>query len=150
MVDTIRGAYFQTLHFRLAMRAGEPFRVARALALEAAFSAASGTRTASRSARLVADAETLAARIGDPWVRGWVRGSSGVVAALEGRWPEGLRLCDEGEAMFHDRCGGTAWELSTFRFFTTYALAFTGQMRELHRRVPAYARAALERGAIRN
>ena len=42
MVDTIRAADFQTRHLLLALRAGELYRVARALNLEAGFTATAG------------------------------------------------------------------------------------------------------------
>src|SRR5262249_42440469 len=134
MVDTIRGAYFQNLHLQLALRAGERFRVTRALALEAAFTAASGVPAARRTARFLGEAARLAAQLKDPYTDGWVRGIAGTAAALEGRWRAGLDHTRAAEEIYRTKCGGTAWELSTFQFFLIYCLAFTGQMRALARR----------------
>jgi hypothetical protein len=148
MVDTIRGANFQTLHLRLALGAGEPFRVARALALEGAFSAAAGGPTAKRTAHIFERAGELAARLGDPYTVGWARGTAGVAAALEGRWKEGWKLTAEAEDILLNRCGNIAWELSSFQFFLVYSLAFMGRMRELCERVPERLRLAEERGDL--
>jgi serine/threonine protein kinase len=148
MVDTIRGANFQTLHLRLALDAGEPFRVARALALEGGFSATGGGPTAKRTARVQKMAEELATRVGDPYALGWARGTAGAAAALEGRWKEGLRLTGEAEDIFLSRCGNIAWELSSFQFFLIYSLAFLGRTRELCSRVPESLRHAEERGDL--
>src|SRR5262249_34146872 len=148
MVDTIRGAYFQNLHLQLALRAGERFRVTRALALEAAYSASTGVPNARRTARFIGEAEKLAAGIDDAYTEGWVRGVAGVTATLEGRWRAGLEQTGAAEEIFRTRCGGAAWELSTFQFFHVYGLAFTGQMRALAKRVPQSLRAAEERGDL--
>ena len=43
MIDTIRGADFQTRHLALALATGEPRRVARALAMEAAYTSTAGS-----------------------------------------------------------------------------------------------------------
>src|SRR5206468_8414908 len=42
MIDTIRGREFQMRHLLLALKAGEPYRVARALGNQAGFSGLSG------------------------------------------------------------------------------------------------------------
>ena len=51
MVDTIRGASFQSRQLLLALDAGEPHRVARALAAEAAFVATGGVKAEKRRGR---------------------------------------------------------------------------------------------------
>ena len=50
MVDTVRGASFQSRQLLLALDAGEPHRVARALAAEAAFVATGGAKAEKRAA----------------------------------------------------------------------------------------------------
>src|SRR6185295_9207008 len=66
VVDTIRGADFQTRGLLLALRAGEPFRIARSLAMEGAHSAIPGVKAHQRTARLLTIAETLAGQAPDP------------------------------------------------------------------------------------
>ncbi len=50
-VDMVRGADFQARHLLLALRAGEPYRVARALALETGYSATAGRDPASAASK---------------------------------------------------------------------------------------------------
>src|SRR5262249_35078486 len=52
MVDTIRGADFQSRHLLLALDAGEPFRAARALAMEIGHRAVPGRRVEARVKKL--------------------------------------------------------------------------------------------------
>ncbi len=65
-VDLIRGADFQSRHLLLALKAGEPFRVARALAFEAAWTAARGGAGSERAMQIARQAEELAQRVGHP------------------------------------------------------------------------------------
>src|SRR5262249_51114404 len=44
LFDAMRGADFQARHLLLALKAGEPYRVARALAVEVSYTAIGGTR----------------------------------------------------------------------------------------------------------
>ena len=148
MVDTVRGAYFQTRHLLLALRAGEPFRIARAFSVEAGFSAASGGAARARTAHLLEVAQQMAAELGDPYLRGWVRGCAGVAAGLEGRFADALTLCREGEAILDEAVQGVAWEKHTMVFFRNWSLAYLGQLGELGRVVPEGLRHAEERGDL--
>src|SRR5262249_38239740 len=56
MVDIIRGSDFQARNLLMALEAGEPFRVARALAAEAAAAATEGGRGRDRTQKLLAAA----------------------------------------------------------------------------------------------
>ena len=66
MVDTIRGADFQARHLLLALEAGEPYRVARALAMEGGLVATGGVPAEKRAQQLVDQAMELAQRIEHP------------------------------------------------------------------------------------
>ena len=66
VVDTIRGADFQARGLLLSLEAGEPSRIARALAMEAAHTASTGGSNRKTTARLLERAEELAHRVERP------------------------------------------------------------------------------------
>ena len=148
LVDTIRGADFQTRSLLLALRAGEPSRVARALAMEAAHSSAAGGPSAARSAKLLAAAGALADQSDAPELVALVAATTGIVAFLEGRWRVAHERCAVGERIFRDRCVGTAWEADSAQAFKLWALSYLGEMRELVRAVPQAIHEAEERGDL--
>ncbi|HEX4458721.1 MAG TPA: AAA family ATPase, partial [Polyangia bacterium] len=148
LVDTIRGADYQTRCLVLALRAGELHRVARALAMEAAHSSAAGGPTRVRVARLLASAEALAARVQSPDVHALVSATSGIAAFLQGRWRDGHRLCSEAERVFRDRCIGAAWEADSAQSFSLWSLFYLGELAQLQQRVPTAIREAEERGDL--
>jgi tetratricopeptide (TPR) repeat protein len=148
LVDNVRGSYFQSRGLLLALDAGEPFRIARALAAEAAFSSSAGGPSQARTRRLLDAADRIAKQVGHPYALAWAAGAAGIAASLEGRWPSALERCEEGEAIFRDRCVGVAWELAIMRWFSLWALAYKGQLDELARRVPLRLRDAESRGDL--
>ena len=70
LIDTIRGSDFQTRHLLLALRAGEPYRVARAIANEAGYGSVAGWPARERTRRLIDRSMALAERVGHPHARG--------------------------------------------------------------------------------
>jgi eukaryotic-like serine/threonine-protein kinase len=147
-VDTIRGADFQSRHILLALDAGEPYRVACALAAEASFSAAQGGRRRKRTERLLAAAEELARRVAHPNALGFATFAAGSAEYLLGRWANGLELCDRAARIFRDRCTGVAWWSDTIQYFGLECLAYGGQLGELARRVPILLADAEARGNL--
>jgi hypothetical protein len=148
LVDTIRGADFQTRSLLLALRAGEPRRVAFALALEAAHSSAGGGGTRARTARLVAALQPLVARSDSPFLAAVHSQALGAIAFLEGRFAEARRLCSEGEAKFREQCVGAIWEADAAQAFYLWSLSYLGDWKLLCSRVPHCIREAEERGDV--
>jgi eukaryotic-like serine/threonine-protein kinase len=145
MVDTVQGAYFQTRGLLFALRAGEPYHLARALALEAGHVSIGGGRTCERTARLLATAEALARQVGQPYLLALVTLMKGIAAALRGDWPEGWALCDEAEEVLRTACTGVVWERDTAQRFALWPLMFMGEVNEMARRVPVLLEQAQER-----
>ena len=145
-VDVVRVAAMQSQALLLALRAGEPRRLALALGWEAVLNATSGTRSAPRSAELLALAAQLVERNPDPHGRGMVHLSRGWVAFLHARFRDALGECDVAEPIFRDRCTGVWWELVLTRTMITWALAHCGRMPELAARIHELEPEARARG----
>jgi hypothetical protein len=146
IVDTIRGADFQARHILLALDAGEPYRVACALAAEAAFHAAGGGPARARTERLVSAAESLAAQVGHPNALGYAAFAGGTADYLVGRWASGRERCDRAAEIFRERCTGVSWWIDTANYFALECLAYGGELAELSRRVKTLLADAEERG----
>ncbi|MBV8234093.1 MAG: protein kinase [Acidimicrobiia bacterium] len=149
VVDWIRGADFQARGLLLALRAGEPSRIARALAMEALCVATAGARAARRTAAVLEVAETLVRRTEHPYLVGILQLAKGVAAHLEGRWRAGLDGCDRAATSFRDHCTGVAWkELDLAHSFALWSLIHLGEVAELSRRQPVLLQEAQERGDL--
>ncbi len=146
LVNTMLGQYFRARCLLLALDAGEPHRVQRALAMEAAYSAADGGKTQKRTEELLAMTHVMAKRLDHPYALAWAACAEGAAGVLEGRWKTGHRASEEAEAIFRDRCTGVTWEIANTRSFSLWSLSYLGNLAELGRRVPARLHEAKERG----
>jgi len=147
-VDLIRGADFQSRHLLLALRAGEPFRVARAMAFEAAQTASRGAPTRKRAVQIAQRAEALAQRVGHPHAIGLSLWASGVAAYLVGHWKNAAMLCERAAEVLRDQCTGVTWELTIANRFMLSAMIYMGEIGEVSRRAPVLLAAALEQGNL--
>ncbi len=148
MVDPIRGASFQTKHLLLALAAGEPVRIARALAAEAAFVGTAGARNHARAVALVQRARALAEETGNPQTRALTRFVEGLTAFLVGQFGKARALADEAEQIFRDLARGVAWEAASAQLICLWSLFYLGDVAELCRRVPRLSAQAQERGDL--
>lgn len=136
MIDTIRGADFQTRNLLLALRTGEPYRIARSLAWEATHVAMRGVAGRRRTQRMLTAAGQLAERLGHPHALGMATMGRGVSAFFLGDWRESLEVCDRAAAVFTERCTGVAWELDTSKAFAFWSLFWLGRFGEIQVRFP--------------
>jgi serine/threonine protein kinase len=147
-IDPIRAHDFQAHNLLLALRAGEPYRLARALALEAAQVSVAGRKTSGRTAALLQTAAALAQRGGNPHALGLVAAMSGAVAYWEGRWKDCLGLSQRAEGILRDHCIGVPFELAVAQMFYLSSLSHMGAVAELGRRLPSICKEAQERGDL--
>ena len=148
LIDFVRGSDFQTQHLLLALEAGEPARVARALAIEAGYQAADGRASRVRTRQLVERAREVADRIENPHAQGLSRLADGMSRWHLGQWRESLALCDEAEVLFRERCSGVTWEIATTHVFQAAALFWLGRLRVLAHRGPEDLREAKQNGDL--
>lgn len=145
MVDMVQGALFQTHGLLMAIRAGEPFCLLRALAMETAHVSIGGSRSQRRTAKLLAMTESVAKQMREPYAKAAVSLAKGVAAAFAGNWPAGLAHSDEADQVFQEHCTGVSWEQGTAHRFALWSLMYVGEVAEMARRLPRLLKAAHER-----
>src|SRR2546423_88073 len=120
-------------------------RVARGLALEAAFTARQSSTGRRRAAQLIAVSRPLAERIQSQHALALCELASCVAAFYEGRWEHTRGFAERAEQLLLE-CGGVPWELNTAQLYQTYACYFIGDFPELARRSRTFLSNARERG----
>jgi hypothetical protein len=145
MVDTVRAVHFQTRHLRLALQAGEPYRIARALAWEASASAVRGSRSHRRTERLLKAGWALAERTENPHALGMLALAAGTSANFRGRFSEAIEMCERAELVLRERCKGAVWELDTALLYRMHSLYWLGSWKEISERLPTLMREAQDR-----
>jgi serine/threonine protein kinase len=148
LIDPIRGNLFHARNLLATMRAGEPKRVARALAIEVSYRGTTGGPGWAKTKAVDAEARRVATELGDPFATGWATATSAVAHYLSGYFEASLALCIEAERIFVEQCAGTTWETFSMRLFILQSLAHLGRFGELRARQEAGLRWALERGDL--
>jgi tetratricopeptide (TPR) repeat protein len=149
LVDTLRAASFHAGHLRMALDVGEPYRIARALALEASFSAAGGGESGiRRSNAFAARAGAAAERIRHPHLVALSLVTAGIAAFVVGEWAKATDLCERALTILREQCAGVVWELTLAQNFFLGSLMYRGQMRRAVQALPPLLEAARERGNL--
>ncbi|WP_437829445.1 ATP-binding protein [Sorangium sp. So ce1153] len=146
-VDMVRAAEFSARALLLALRAGEPYRIGRALAFEASSACMMGAQNRARAEELVSAVRALAERLDSPHLLGLSMMVSGMLEAFTaGRWKEASAWYERADGLLRDRCTGVAWELATTQLMASWARYYRGQVDALARTTPAVLRGAEQRG----
>ncbi|MGO9837540.1 MAG: serine/threonine-protein kinase PknK [Polyangiaceae bacterium] len=149
--DLVRSADFGTRALLLALEAGEPVRLCRALAVTASNVAARGEPGRRRAADLVLASERIAAQVDDPHSHALAILASGAMHFFLGEWRSAREKVTEADTIFRTRCRAVAWELANTQAFGCNLLIFLGELREAALRVPGIleeARARNDRFAL--
>ncbi len=146
MNDPIRGAEFQTHHFLLSLRSGEPSRVGRAMALEGVYRALEGHKSRKAAERLIDKAQMLGTESNDSIVTAFATSAQALVHYQCGEWRSAKLHFDRAASMYWEKCQGhqsVACQAERMAVDTLFAL---GELGELSKRVPGILRAAEDRG----
>jgi len=146
MVDSIRAMDFQTRALRLALRAGEPLRIAQGLLLESGHVATGGVRAQNR-ARAVAQ---RAADLGpdDNYVGAWRSASEGFIDYFCGRLRPAAARFDEIAGTAMSDVPGATWERDSARLFHMWSLSRMGRLAEMAPLLADCVRRADRRGDL--
>ncbi len=130
MGDPMRSAVFQQRGLVLALKAGEPGRVARQLASEGAYAAAFGGKGYARSIQLIGAAMRLAASNGDPLALATCHACLAIALFQQGKWAESVRQAREGERICTENSLHARWEMHTCRLFQVGPVGWMGRYTE--------------------
>ncbi len=131
LVDPVRGAAFQNRHLLMALSAGEPRRLLRALTLELSYAATPGVGSERRTAHILAVADTLVQMHSDDAALALLSLARGIAAYLQGRVASALTNCEEALRLLSERGVGAVWETLSAQRFAIASLFFLGQLRRL-------------------
>jgi serine/threonine protein kinase len=147
LVDMINAVAISARHLLVALDAGEPYRLARAMALESMARAAYPSGRA-LSRRLVEQSKDLARSVGHPHAIGLSRLADAMIAISLGQWKSALTLSEDALAFLRDQCVGVTWELNMAQNVVIWALMYLGELGEVSRRVPPLVAAARSSGNL--
>ncbi len=136
IVDTIRGADFQTRQLLLALASGHRPHIVRALVMEASYVATRGDHA--RAEYLFGRARAVAGEVTDPYLAGLIAGTSGIATYLVGDVTQALALLGEGEKHLR-QVPGASWELDSIKLFTLFVMRCIGDFAAVRRRYDRYA-----------
>jgi tetratricopeptide (TPR) repeat protein len=147
LVDMMSALAFSARHLLIALDAGEPYRLARAMAIESAARAAypSGRELSRKLAQL---SKELARGVGNPHAIALSRLADGMTAIANGEWKKTLVVSEEALTIFRDQCVGVTWELNMAQNLVIWALMYLGELGELSRRLPALLASARSSGNL--
>jgi hypothetical protein len=146
IIDPIRGADFQARGLLLALRAGEPYRIGRALCYEACHASSAGGPSQRYVAKVLRAFEEIVAQLDDPYLRGGVFLAQGIAAYMTGQWKLGGELVDRAGLIHRTQCAGAIFELDSSTLFSLWSLQFRGEVAELGHRWPVVLKEAQDRG----
>ena len=148
VTDHVLGAYFQARMLLLALRCGEPVRLANALALETGYLAVGGPVRRRRATRVLEKAYALARRVDHPEALAITTGVEGFAALVQGRNREAVELSERGIAILGTNTAGFTWEARAARMNIAWALFPLGEIRRLSSHVRQALREADDRGDL--
>jgi hypothetical protein len=147
LVDMMTASHFGVRHLLLALDAGDPYRVARAMALESAGWSAYPTGR-KFGEKLVQQSKTLARSVGSPQVIALSVLADGIMAMAAGKWKKALMFSEQALAVLRDQFVGLTWEVNIAQNIVIWALMYLGEIAEVCRRVPALLADARSRGNL--
>lgn len=147
MADPVNGAGFSARNLRLSLAAGEPYRLSRALSLEAMLLAARHRKLGERAAQARELAGTLARASDNPHAKGLVLMAKGMALYWRGDFKAAVKAFDRSVAVFRYECTNVS-DSPTSRLMSLWALFYLGELPELGRRLPQVLRQAEERGDL--
>ncbi len=129
-VDHLLTPQFQARHLLYALRAGEPRRVARAVAIETFLGAAALVRPSITDAHIAMLTE-LASKTDDGYAEAMATLAEAARDGFYSRWQAAAEGAEKAHAIMRDKCAGVGREMSMADQVLVVARIWLGELREL-------------------
>jgi tetratricopeptide (TPR) repeat protein len=143
LVDSIRGADFQTRQLLYALEMGHRPYIARALVREAMFQSTQGN--VGRGLQLIARTRALLGDVVDPYMDAWIESGEGTAAYFAGDATRAVELLTSAEEKMR-RIPGSNWEVASMKLFALFAMRFVGDYAAMRLKYDRFAAEAAQRG----
>ncbi|MBI4749777.1 MAG: hypothetical protein HY774_14920 [Acidobacteria bacterium] len=142
-VNPLQAYDLQTKHFLLALKAGEPYRLTKALMYESIFLAFSGTRKNKTSLKFIEMAEELAQRIANSELCAMVHFGRCMTSFSQGNWKEAWHSFRVGEEITQKECigednGSAIRGIENIVTWGLRSLYYQGNVNQLLEKLPQY------------
>jgi hypothetical protein len=147
-IDNVRGHSFQVRSLRLALRAGERYRVARTLVTEAGYRALAGGAAIAKGDELLDTAEALGKRVDNPHLPSLLVAGRGTAAFLKGAYVLSLDRCHAAQALARQHGVSEFAEFNLMYQWIADSLTWIGRLAELETFLGQSIRDGEERGNL--
>ncbi|MCP4605835.1 MAG: protein kinase [Proteobacteria bacterium] len=146
-VEHVRGFYFQSCHLRRALAAGDSFRIACGLCLDA-YLEEMISNNPNKGEKIINIAQQWVKDSNRPYGYAYHASASGLIFLVKGRWKQAFDLMTQGISIFKERCIGGYWEISTVGYLSFMALYYLGRLKDLELQVQNNVDYAYKRGNL--
>ena len=147
-IDNVRGHSFQVRSLRLALRAGERYRVARTLVTEAGYRALAGGAAIAKGDQLLDIAEALGSRVNNPHLPSLLAAGRATAAFLKGAYVASLDRCHAALALARQHGVSEFAEVNLMYQWIAESLTWLGRLVELETFLAHSIRDGEERGNL--
>lgn len=144
-VSTVHAAALQARFLSLALRSGDPYRLALGLGMEAVQRSIDGGKERGPAETLRLQALELTEQLDNPHATAFLDFVDGHIGYMCGEWTRARRALEPAEQRLSQRCRSATWELNSTRFFWGNALYHLGELTEFQSRVLGWLSDAEER-----
>lgn len=144
----MQAAILQTSRLMLALRVGEPSRLARALAMEAAYRSTGGVKSQQQTDQLLQSARELSDRVGDKRATAFISAITVICDWNAGRWKDCYEHSRTAQEILRDQFERLTWERDIAVTFKVCAMRWLGRWSELKMILPGLLADARARGDL--
>lgn len=147
-VDVFRASDFHLRALRLSIKANDPARISRSLALHSLYYGFSGIKNWHRTNQLLELTKQYSETVNDIYSRALYKMAKSGTFMLAAKFQQAVTNAKDAERLFKRQVEGVTWEIDTVRVYHTYSLLSMGDLNELRSIAARFTNDAEEKGDL--